>query len=132
MFGCFVPAIFVVIRSGSLNISFVKLNTKGLLESWFQKLRMNVNTDKFCIRLHDYCPYSHSVKLFIPNIETTSETNYLKATLKENLKMKFHISCLLRKDNSKLMQIYSVLNKSSTNIINLASLSVTVALCSRA
>lgn len=127
----FASAIFVVIRSGGLNISFVKLNTIGLLESRFQKLRMNVNTDKFCIRLRDYCPYSHPIKTFGPTIEPTSETNYFNTILNENLKLKFHISCLLRKYKSKLRQIYSVLNKSSINIIHLTSSSVPVALCSR-
>ena len=70
---------------------------------------MNVNTDKFCIRLRDYCPYSHPIKIFGPNMEPPRETNYCNTILNENLKPEFHISCLLRKDNRKLRQIYSVL-----------------------
>jgi len=84
----FAPAIFVVVSPGGLNISFVKLNTIGLLEPRSQKFRMSVNTDKFCIRLRDYCPDSHPIKIFGPNIEPTSETNYFNTTLNDYTRKK--------------------------------------------
>jgi hypothetical protein len=62
------------------------------------------------------CP----VKIFNENIAWTKETKYLGIALDSKLTYRTHISCILRKANYRLRQMFPILNKSSTIDINLA------------
>jgi hypothetical protein len=62
------------------------------------------------------CP----VKIFNENIAWTKETKYLGITLDARLTYRTHISCILRKANYRLRQMFPILNKSSAVDINLA------------
>jgi hypothetical protein len=62
------------------------------------------------------CP----VKIFKENISWTKETQYLGVNLDAKLIYRRHISCILRKTNYRLRQLFPILNQSSTIDINLA------------
>jgi hypothetical protein len=62
------------------------------------------------------CP----VKIFNQKISWTKATKYLGVTLYSKLTYRTHISCILRKANYRLRQLFPILNKSSTIDINLA------------
>jgi hypothetical protein len=74
----------------------------------------------FSTRLRDYRRNKYPVKIFNENIVWTNETKYLGVTLDSKLTYKSHISCILRKANYRLRQLFPILNKSSTIDINLA------------
>jgi hypothetical protein len=61
-----------------------------------------------------------STQDFWRNMAWTNETKYLGFTLDSKLRYRTHISCILRKANYRLRQLFPTLNKSSTNDINLA------------
>jgi hypothetical protein len=61
---------------------------------------------------------SDQVKIFNENIVWTKETKYLGVTLDSKLTFRTHISCILRKANYRLRQLFPILNKSSTIDIN--------------
>ena len=116
----------ISVRSGSIDIAVRKLNSAiRLLEPWFRKWRIHINAKKCTITLfskrlrHQGCS-KHQVKIFNKTISWTKETKYLGVTLDSKLTYRTHISCILRKANYRLRQLYPILNKSSTIDINLA------------
>jgi hypothetical protein len=116
----------ISVRPGSVDIAVRKLNSViGLLEPWFRKWRIKINTKKFTItlfskRLRHFRRSTHQVKIFNENRVWTKETKYLGATLDPKLTFRTHISCILRKANYRLRQLFPLLNKSSAIDINLA------------
>jgi hypothetical protein len=116
----------ISVRSGRLDIAIPKLNNAiRLLEPWFQKWRIKVNTNKctstlFSKRLRDYRHNIHPVKIFNENVTLSNTTKYLGVILDSKLTYRAHISSLLRKANCRLKQLFPILNKSSSIDINLA------------
>jgi hypothetical protein len=115
------------VRSGSVDIAVRKLNAAiGLLEPWFQKWRMRINAKKkstitqFSKRLRHYRHSTQPVKFFNENIDLSKETKYLLIALDLKLTYRTHISCILRKANYRLRQLFTILNKSCTIDKNLA------------
>jgi hypothetical protein len=116
----------ISIRSGSVDIAVWKLNAAtAIVEPWFRKWRIKINKKKcaltlFSRRLRHYLGNNCPVKFFNENIAWTKETQYLGVTLNSKLTYRTHISCISRKANYRLRQLFPILNKSSTIDINLA------------
>jgi retron-type reverse transcriptase len=77
----------ISVRSGSIDIAVRKLNSAiGLLEPWFRKWRIQINTKKctitlFSTRLRHCRSSTHQVKIFNENRAWTKETKCLGVTL---------------------------------------------------
>jgi hypothetical protein len=116
----------ISVRSGSVDIAICKLNYAiALLEPWFQKWRIKVNKQKctltlFSRRLCHYRGGARPVKIFNETIAWTTESKYFGVTLDSKLTHRTHISCILRKANYRLRQLFPILNRSSTIDINIA------------
>jgi hypothetical protein len=87
----------ISVRSGSIDIAARKLNAAiALLEPWFRKWKIQVNTKKctitlFSRRLRHYRGNMCPVKIFNENIAWTKETKYLGVTLDSKLTYRTHI-----------------------------------------
>jgi hypothetical protein len=115
----------ISVRSGSVDVAVRKLNAAiGLLEPWFRKWRIMINTKNCTITLFSkqLCRYRRStrpVQIFNEITAWTNKTKYLGLTLDLKLIQRAHICCILRKANYRLRQLFPILNKSSTININL-------------
>jgi hypothetical protein len=116
----------ISVRSGTIDIAVRTLNAAvALLEPWSRKWRIKINTQKCTItlysrRLRHYRRSPCPVVISDENIVWTRETKCLGVTLDSKLTYRIHISCILRKANNRLRQLFPILNKSSTIDINLA------------
>jgi hypothetical protein len=94
-------------------------------ELWRKKLCLWVEYKKkstitlFSKLLRHYRRSTRPVKICNENTASTNETKYLGVTLDSKLTYRNHISCIRRKANYRLRQLFLTLNKSSTIDINL-------------
>jgi hypothetical protein len=114
----------ISVRSGGIVIAVRKLNTAiGLLQPWFRKWRLRINTKKctiilFSKRLRHYRRSTYPLKIFNKNIARANQTKHLGITLDSKLRYRTHISCILLTANYRLRHLFLILNKYFTIHIN--------------
>jgi hypothetical protein len=108
------------VRSGSIDIADRKLNAAvALLEPWFRKWWIKINTQKSTITLFNKRSRQYR-RSPCPVIISAENITWTSVTFDSKLSYKTHISCILLKANNSLRQIFPILNKSSIIDINLA------------